>query len=130
MSILNEMIEGAGEEFGSLFRLGSKKYYDQYYIEQKKKRERASWDEPKPKIRQIEPYAVYLRSLRLKAGLKQQTMASLMKTKQSAISRFEGGWTKPTTSFLERYAQTVGAELTLLVRPKTKSQAEEPSKKS
>ena len=101
-----------------MFRLGSKKYYDRYYIEQKKKRERANWDKPKSKIRQIEPYAVFLRSLRLNAKLTQQAMAGVMKTKQSAISRFEMGLTKPSTSFLERYAQTVGAQLTLIVRPK------------
>ena len=118
MSVLGEMLDGAGGELGSMFRLGSKKYYDRYYIEQKKKRERANWDKPKSKIRQIEPYAVFLRSLRLKAKLTQQAMAGVMKTKQSAISRFEMGLTKPSTSFLERYAQTVGAQLTLIVRPK------------
>ncbi len=118
MSVLGEMLDGAGGELGSMFRLGSKKYYDRYYIEQKKKRERANWDKPKSKIRQIEPYAVFLRSLRLNAKLTQQAMAGVMKTKQSAISRFEMGLTKPSTSFLERYAQTVGAQLTLIVRPK------------
>jgi len=118
MSILKDMTEGFGGESGSLFRWGTKKYYDSYYIEQKKNRARDSREKPTSKIRQIEPYIVSLRSFRLKAGLKQQTMASLMKTKQSAISRFESGRTKPTTSFLERYAQIVGVELILIVQLK------------
>lgn len=119
MSIPEEVLEGLAEEFGSLFHLGSKKYYDRYYIEQKRKQERTQFEKPKTKIRQIEPYAVFLRSLRLRARLTQQAMASLMKTKQSAISRFESGLTKPSTSFLERYAQVVGTELILIVRPKS-----------
>jgi len=118
MSIVEDMTEGFGGESGSMFRWGTKKYYDSYYVEQRKKRERSSKKNTTTKLRQIEPYVVTLRSFRLRAGLKQQTVASLMKTKQSAISRFESGRTKPTTSFLERYAQIIGAELILIIQPK------------
>lgn len=108
------------EEFGMLFRLGSKKYFDRYYLEQKRRLRNENKKESVRKARQIEPFVVYLRSLRVRAGLSQQELASNMATKQSAISRFENGMTSPTLSFLLRYASFVNAKIDIRIISKQK----------
>jgi len=48
---------------------------------------------------------------RIEKGLSQKELASLMGTKQSAISRLENGSSNPTVDFLNRIAHILGKEL-------------------
>jgi len=45
---------------------------------------------------------------RLAAGMTQQTLARLAKTRQANISRLERGIQNPSVEFLERIAKSVG----------------------
>lgn len=108
----------AGDEILSLFRLGSKKYFDEAYHERKRQR-RTRRDQSKPvKPKTIEEYIIRLRLLRRQANVSQLEMAGRVKTTQSAISRFECGLTNPTVNFLTRYARAVKAEIFLHIQPK------------
>lgn len=49
--------------------------------------------------------------LRIEKGLSQKELATLMGTKQSAISRLENGTYNPSVEFLNRIAHTLGKEL-------------------
>ena len=49
--------------------------------------------------------------VRTEAGLTQAALAERMGTTQSAISRMEGGGTRPSFETLERLAEAVGGEL-------------------
>lgn len=49
--------------------------------------------------------------LRIEKGLSQKELATLMGTKQSAISRLENGSYNPSVEFLNRIAHTLGKEL-------------------
>lgn len=106
------------DEYTKLFRLGSKKYYNQFYIEQRQPSQQKPAT-PK-KVRKIEPFIVALRHHRLAERLKQQELAALLQTKQSVISRFESGLTSPSLSFVARYAKAVGAVIELKVSPAEK----------
>lgn len=48
---------------------------------------------------------------RLKKGLSQKQLAEKIGTKQSAISRLEGGNTNPSIAFLEKIAKALGGKL-------------------
>ena len=49
--------------------------------------------------------------LRIEKGLSQKELATLMGTKQSAISRLENGSYNPSVEFLNRIAHSLGKEL-------------------
>jgi|LSQX01.3.fsa_nt_gb transcriptional regulator with XRE-family HTH domain len=53
---------------------------------------------------------------RIKKNMTQEEVATLMETKQTAISRFENYDTKPSIDFLMRYAQALGKELELRLK--------------
>lgn len=48
---------------------------------------------------------------RLRAGLSQAELASLMGTSQSAIARLESGQTLPSTKTLMRFAEATGSKI-------------------
>ena len=48
---------------------------------------------------------------RLRAGLSQAELASLMGTSQSAIARLESGQTLPSTKTLIRFAEATGSKI-------------------
>jgi predicted transcriptional regulator len=48
---------------------------------------------------------------RLRAGLSQADLASLMGTSQSAIARLESGQTLPSTKTLIRFAEATGSKI-------------------
>lgn len=48
---------------------------------------------------------------RLRAGLSQAELASLMRTSQSAIARLESGQTLPSTKTLIRFAEATGSKI-------------------
>jgi transcriptional regulator with XRE-family HTH domain len=92
---------------------------------------RTSWDEIKSeRPLSVEGRAAYedearisaFRSLvyrlRTEAGLTQAELAERMGTTQSAISRMEGGGTRPTLETLEKLAGAVGGELVVGVGEK------------
>lgn len=60
---------------------------------------------------------VLLRRAREKAGLSQEQVAKRLATKKSAISRIENSAGTIRFSTLERYAQAIGWQLTLDLRP-------------
>jgi len=53
---------------------------------------------------------------RIKSGLTQKQLAKKLGTKQSAISRFEGGEGNPTLSFMNNVAVALGATLKIIVK--------------
>ncbi len=53
---------------------------------------------------------------RKKKNMTQEEVASVMETKQTAISRFENYDTKPSIDFLMRYAKALGKELELRLK--------------
>lgn len=53
---------------------------------------------------------------RIKKGLTQGQLAKKMGTKQSAISRVEGGNSNPSIAFLEKLTQALGSKLIIQVR--------------
>ncbi len=55
-------------------------------------------------------------SARTKKGLTQGELAKRMGTKQSAISRVEGGDSNPSIAFLEKLTQALGSKLIIQVR--------------
>lgn len=62
----------------------------------------------------LEPEFVLIESLiatRIKSGLTQNALARKIKTKQSAISRLEGGDANPTIKFLEKIAHAFNKRL-------------------
>jgi transcriptional regulator with XRE-family HTH domain len=61
-----------------------------------------------------------LRQAREKAGLTQEQVAERLATKKSAISRIENSAGSIRFSTLERYAQAIGWELNLDLRPSQK----------
>src|SRR3954447_15354062 len=61
-----------------------------------------------------------LRQAREKAGLTQEQVAQRLETKKSAISRIENSAGSIRLSTLERYAQAIGWQLTLDLRPRRK----------
>jgi len=117
------LIEDIAEDVAALhFRLGSTKVYDDHYLKHLRKNRRGTAkanDQAKKQL--TEPYISYLRLQRQLSGLSQQKLAGLLRTKQSAISRFECGLTSPTMSFLMRYAKAVGVELVLTIKVKKKN---------
>lgn len=52
---------------------------------------------------------------RVQKHMSQKTLAVKMKTKQSAIARFESGNTNPTLEFLERLSRAIKAPLTISI---------------
>lgn len=100
------------------FLLGSKKVFSQPYLERKHARRREEINKltPVKQPRKIEAYIIFLRQQRLRAGIKQQELASILRTKQSAVSRFECGLTSPSLSFLERYARAIGVNIVVTIR--------------
>ena len=58
-----------------------------------------------------------LRQAREKAGLTQEEVAKRLETKKSAISRIENSAGSIRFSTLERYAQAIGWQLSLELRP-------------
>jgi ribosome-binding protein aMBF1 (putative translation factor) len=62
-----------------------------------------------------------LRQAREKAGLTQEEVADRLETKKSAISRIENSAGSIRLSTLERYAQAIGWELSLELRPPQKT---------
>jgi len=50
---------------------------------------------------------------RLRAGLSQAELASIMSTSQSTIARLESGQTLPSTKTLLRFAQATGSKIHL-----------------
>lgn len=58
---------------------------------------------------------------RITAGLSQKKLAKKMGTKQSSISRAEGGSTLPSLSFLQKMAEALG---TYIIEPKFATVAE------
>lgn len=52
---------------------------------------------------------------RIKEGLTQKELAKKMKTKQSAISRFENGKGNPTMEFMYRLADALGAKMKITI---------------
>lgn len=60
---------------------------------------------------------VLLRRAREKAGLTQEQVAERLATKKSAISRIENSAGTIRFSTLERYAEAIGWQLTLELRP-------------
>jgi transcriptional regulator with XRE-family HTH domain len=52
------------------------------------------------------------------AGLSQATLAERMGTTQPAISKVESGRAVPTLGFLERFANALGAPVTLKLEPR------------
>lgn len=69
---------------------------------------------------------VLLRQAREKAGLTQEEVADRLETKKSAISRIENSAGSIRLSTLERYAQALGWQLFLELRPPRR--ASEPKK--
>ena len=59
----------------------------------------------------ISEFRELVHRLRAEAGLTQAELAERMGTTQSAISRMEGGGTRPTLETLEKLAGAVGQEL-------------------
>jgi HTH-type transcriptional regulator/antitoxin HipB len=64
---------------------------------------------------------VLLRQAREKAGLTQEDVADRLETKKSAISRIENSAGSIRLSTLERYAQAIGWQLSLELRPPRKA---------
>jgi HTH-type transcriptional regulator/antitoxin HipB len=64
---------------------------------------------------------VLLRQAREKAGLTQEEVAERLDTKKSAISRIENSTGDIRLSTLERYAQAIGWQLLLELRPRRRS---------
>lgn len=64
-----------------------------------------------------------LRQARERAGLTQEEVAVRLETKKSAISRIENSAGSIRLSTLERYAQAIGWELSLELRPTRKVSA-------
>lgn len=62
-----------------------------------------------------------LRQAREKAGLTQEQVAERLETKKSAISRIENSAGSIRFSTLERYAQAIGWQISLELRPAQKS---------
>ncbi|MEX1052074.1 MAG: helix-turn-helix transcriptional regulator [Patescibacteria group bacterium] len=94
--------------------LGSKHYYKGRNVKRKPNRPST----PETAVRRpidIEKYIRDLRDLRGRAGLTQKVLAELLKTRQSAISRFENGHGVPSVSFLQRYARAVGGKISISV---------------
>ena len=58
---------------------------------------------------------------RKKAKLSQQDVADRMNTKQSAVARLEGGVQDAKISTLRDYAEAVGMDLEIRLRPKAPS---------
>lgn len=77
----------------------------------KDKEIRKSYDELEPTFAVIEK----LIQRRLKRGLTQNDLAKKMKTKQSAISRFESGSYNPTIDFLYKVADALDTKLKITV---------------
>ncbi len=57
----------------------------------------------------------YLIDQRLQRGMTQTQLAKKLKTKQSAISRFESGASNPTIEFLHKLADALDAKLKITV---------------
>ncbi len=55
---------------------------------------------------------------RKEEGLTQKELAKRMGTKQSAISRFESGRGNPTTDFMYRLADALGAKMKITITPR------------
>lgn len=75
-----------------------------------------------PKVKkaydQLEPEFLLIQCLieeRLKSGLTQSELAKKLRTKQSAISRFEAGKSNPTMSFLFKLADALNVRLKMTV---------------
>jgi HTH-type transcriptional regulator / antitoxin HipB len=66
---------------------------------------------------------VLLRQARERAGLTQEEVAERLETKKSAISRIENSAGSIRLSTLERYAQAIGWQLSLELRPTRKASA-------
>lgn len=71
-----------------------------------------------PKLRteydRLQPEFALIRAVieaRIKKGLTQKALAQKMKTKQSAISRLEGGRANPSLNFLAKLAQAMDTHL-------------------
>lgn len=79
--------------------------------------ERVNKKSKKCVIKYIVPdYIKRLRKYRLQMGLSQQELAGKLKTKQSAISRFENGKGDVTISFIKRYCRLFGLEVIIRIR--------------
>ena len=66
---------------------------------------------------------ILLRQAREQAGLTQEDVARHLETKKSAISRIENSTGSIRLSTLERYAQAIGWQLSLELRPPRKATA-------
>ncbi|HEY4518607.1 MAG TPA: helix-turn-helix transcriptional regulator [Candidatus Paceibacterota bacterium] len=56
---------------------------------------------------------------RIEEGLTQKQLAKKLKTKQSAISRFESGRYNPTLEFLRNMANALGADIKFSITPRS-----------
>ncbi len=59
--------------------------------------------------------------LRLKKGLSQEQLATLLNTKQESIVRLESGSSLPSLSTVKRVANALDAEVEINIRPKQQS---------
>ncbi|MBI5620005.1 helix-turn-helix transcriptional regulator [Candidatus Gottesmanbacteria bacterium] len=81
---------------------------------------RESLKDPKVKAayNQLGPRYTLIRQVleaRLQKCMSQKALAAKMRTKQSAIARFESGNTNPTLSFIERLARATKTPLTISI---------------
>src|SRR5947209_20523391 len=67
-----------------------------------------------------------LRQAREKAGLTQEQVAERLETKKSAISRIENSAASIRLSTIERYADAIGWQLSLDLRPRRKGSESQP----
>ena len=58
-----------------------------------------------------------VRSLREKRGLTQKELGRLADMTQSAVARFEAGWTTPTLAVVNRLAQALGMTVSIQLKP-------------
>jgi len=93
------------DELGMIFRLGSKKYYDDYYLRHRIKKTAEGL--PASPKRKEEEFTVELAKLRRSFGVSQQDIARSLRTTQSVISRFENSRTNPTFEFIKRYCKAL-----------------------
>ncbi len=73
----------------------------------KNKKIKKAYDELEPEFKLVQ----MIIEKRIKQGLTQEELAKKIGTKQSAISRLEGGTYNPTVSFLKNVAEALDTEL-------------------
>lgn len=64
----------------------------------------------------VPDYIKVLQTLRLRKGIGQKEIAKALKTRQSAISRFENGTGNVTLTFLRKYAKLLDTGIDISIR--------------